>query len=501
MTIESLMYALLTLPLLFSIIAVSGVVRNKYIHILNKFVGTAVGILFIAILFEFDPSQGYAFSIFYLDSLSIILLLTLVVLYVATAWITKGYLLREKNYYKFGRGYLSSSPNLIGRYYALTHAFMWTMIFVISVENLGLMWVGIEATTLVSALLVSFKCTRSALEATWKYIMVCTVGICLALLGTIILYYAQLGGLGSEHALSWTYLSSHALSLDPSFVKLAFLFIFIGYGTKIGLAPMHTWLPDVYSEAPSLISGLLSGALCSCAIYVMMRNLAIIVPVVGVDFVSKIILFFGIITLLIAIPFVLIQRDLKRLLAYSSMENIAIMMLGVGIFSVFSVKAALFHLLNHAFIKFTLFYTAGTIIQEYNTKNIMRIHGMIKETPRTATILLMGMFAILGMPPFGLFVSKFAITFEMFRKGHYVVGTLLVVLVAGVVIGILYHIMRISSDKATLKACGDLFDKTDLLFLGVLLCGSIGTIVAIMQSQLFIDVFDNAAKIVVGGVL
>lgn len=501
MTVESLMYAILTLPFLFSIIALSGIVKNKYIHALNKFIASIVGILFIVLLVKFDPSQSYAFSIFYLDSLSFILLLTIVVLYVATAWVTKGYLLREKKYYNFARGYLSSSPKLIGRYYALTHTFIGTMLFVISVENLGMMWVGIEATTLVSALLVSFKYTRSALEATWKYIMVCTVGICLALLGTIILYYAQLNGVGSENALSWTYLSSNAMSLDPSFVKLAFLFIFIGYGTKIGLAPMHTWLPDVYSEAPSLISGLLSGALCSCAIYVMLRNLAIIVPVVGIAFVSKMILFFGIITLLIAIPFVLIQRDLKRLLAYSSMENIGIMMLGVGIFSVFSVKAALFHLLNHALIKFTLFYTAGTIIQEYNTKNIMRIHGMIKETPRTATILLMGMFAILGMPPFGLFISKFAITFEMFRKGHYVFGALLVILVAGVVIGILYHIMRISSGKASLKACGDLFDKTDLLFLGVLLCGSIGTIFAIMQSEFFIVLFDTAAKIVVGGVI
>ncbi|MEG1914600.1 MAG: proton-conducting transporter membrane subunit [Acidaminococcaceae bacterium] len=489
-----LIYSILALPVIFTVVAMSGLCSNQLLHWLNRLTATAVGILFIKLLLLMPPGNMFISEYFYLDALSLWVLMIVMVLYVAAAWVAKSYLVRENSF-----GYLSRTSTLIGRYYALSQMFGWTMLVVLLLKNVGLMWVGIEATTLISALLVAFKFTRSALEATWKYIMVCTVGICLALLGTTILYYAQLEALGTEKALSWLYLRQHAGELNPALVKLSFLFIFVGYGTKIGIAPMHTWLPDAYSEAPSLTSGLLSGALCSCAIYVLLRNVMIALPAVGTDFILQLLGFFAFLTVAIAVPFVLVQRDIKRLLAYSSMENIGIMLIGLGLFTPVAVAASLLHMFNHALIKFSLFYLAGTVVQEYKTKNMMRIHGMIQETPHTATFLLMGMLGILGLPPFGLFFSKFAILSEMFRQGHYWSGSLLILLLAGILMGILYHVLRMLCGRAKRKAVADLLDHTDMPFLTILLVGSIVVGAGISELTYFNQLLTQAAQLVVGG--
>ena len=291
------------------------------------------------------PSTSRDIAVVVPTEVSMWFLFIVVTLYFMSSLLSKGYLDKEAT-----RGYLKRKNTFIGKYYALFTMFVWTMFLVLVTKNLGLMWVCIEATTLVSALLVSFKHTRGALEAAWKYIMVCTVGICLALLGTIILYYAQLTVLGAVKPLDWLWLKQNAVLLNPNLLRMSFLFIIIGYGTKIGLAPMHTWLPDAYSQAPSLISGLLSGALCACAIYVLMRNLVIIVPAVGIGFILNILYVFAFLTVAIAVPFAIVQRDIKRLLAYSSMENIGIMIIGLAIFTNNSVSAVLLHLFNHGLI-------------------------------------------------------------------------------------------------------------------------------------------------------
>ena len=198
--------------------------------------------------------------------------------------------------------------------------------------------------------------------------MVCTVGICLALLGTILVYYIQLTCVGNNNPLDWLYLAQHVDNIDTGMAKLAFCFLFVGYGTKIGLAPMHAWLPDAHSEAPALTSGLLSGALCICAIYALIRNMIILLPAIGVDFVSGLCLFFGLFTVAMAVPFVLVQRDVKRMLAYSSMENFGLMMAALGLFVPMAAQAMLLHMFNHALVKYSLFYTAGTIMEEFGTK-------------------------------------------------------------------------------------------------------------------------------------
>lgn len=455
---------LLCLPPVCALLALTGMFSNNVLHWLHRLTATAVGVSVGLLASNFNPAEPYIDDYFYVDALSLWVVIIITTLYVAASWTARSYLTREERC-----GVLKGEQLQTGRYFALMQFFCWTMFIVLLVKNLGLMWVAIEATTLISALLISFKFTRAALEATWKYIMVCTVGICLALLGTLVLYYAQLAALGSENALSWVYLHAHADALDPALTKLALLFLVIGYGTKAGMAPMHTWLPDAYAEAPSLTSGMLSGALCSCAIYVLLRNLVILLPTAGNQMMSSMLLFFAVLTVAVAVPFVVVQRDVKRILAYSSMENIGIMVAGIGAFSALSIKAVMLHMYSHAMIKFVLFYIAGTIIQEYQTRNMMRIHGMIKDVPHTATFWLTGMLGILGLPPMGLFFSKFYIMSALFKEDHWVAGSLLIVLLAGVLIGILYHGMRMLCDNAKRQPLGDLLGAIDVPVLALLL--------------------------------
>lgn len=484
---------LLCLPPLCAALALLGRFSNNALHWLHRLTATGVGVAVALLARNFDAAHPYADDYFYIDALSCWTLLIITTLYLAASWTARAYLTREERC-----GVLKGEQLQTGRYFALMQLFCWTMFIVLLVKNLGLMWVAIEATTLISALLISFKFTRAALEATWKYIMVCTVGICLALLGTLVLYYAQLDALGAEKALSWLHLYQNAAALDPSMTKLALLFIVIGYGTKAGMAPMHTWLPDAYAEAPSLTSGMLSGALCSCAIYVLLRNLVIMLPTAGSAMMGGMLLFFAVLTVAVAVPFVVVQRDIKRLLAYSSMENIGIMVAGIGAFSALSLKAVMLHMYSHAMIKFVLFYIAGTVIQEYQTRNMMRIHGMIKDVPHTAAFWLVGMLGILGLPPMGLFFSKFYIMASLFREGHWLAGSLLILLLAGVLIGILYHGMRMLGDSARRAPLGDLLEPMDIAVLAALLVATC-VVGAGFESIPWLNNLLNCAVRVVGG--
>ena len=296
------------------------------------------------------------------------------------------------------------------------------------------------------------------------------------------------------------YLAQHVDNIDTGMAKLAFCFLFVGYGTKIGLAPMHAWLPDAHSEAPALTSGLLSGALCICAIYALIRNMIILLPAIGVDFVSGLCLFFGLFTVAMAVPFVLVQRDVKRMLAYSSMENFGLMMAALGLFVPMAAQAMLLHMFNHALVKYSLFYTAGTIMEEFGTKNMMRIHGMMSQTPRTALFWLLGIVGILGMPPFGIFFSKFFIVFGFFQSEHPWLGILMLVLLAGMLIGILYHVMRMFGGQSKRKHAIELFGVVDSLTLAGLLLFSCVASAGLSQIDVLNTLLQHAAQIVLGGV-
>ena len=287
------------------------------------------------------------------------------------------------------------------------HSFLFTMVLALSVKNMGIMWIAIEATTLASAFLVGFYNHKHALEAAWKYVIICSVGIAIALLGIIFLHLSSIDVLKSQQFLDWTALYDNAKSLKSSIARFAFIFILIGFGTKAGLAPMHTWLPDAHSQAPSPISALLSGVLLNSAMYAIFRTTAIVNRNLGGSvYTGRLLMAVGILSMLTAAIFILTQKDYKRLLAYSSIEHMGIIAVSLGIFTPLSVFGALLHMINHSLTKSMLFLSSGNILQKYNTKQIRKIKGVLKLLPVSGTAFLLGLFAIAGTPALQCFCER-----------------------------------------------------------------------------------------------
>ncbi|HHY28559.1 MAG TPA: hydrogenase 4 subunit F [Desulfitobacterium dehalogenans] len=328
-------------------------------------------------------------------------------------------------------------------YYFWIWMFIATMLWVVSTPNLGLLWVGIEGTTLATALLVGFYREKAAVEAAWKYIVLCTVGISFALLGTMILYAAS--GRVNDYslaALDWRCLVGMASQLDPALVKLGCVFAFIGYGAKVGFVPMHPWLPDAHSQAPSPVSALLSGVLLNCALYAILRwHILVRQTSLGPDFSGKLLLVFGLISLGTMVAFILLQKDIKRLLAYSSVEHMGIIALGFGLGTPLAVWGASFHLILHALTKANLFVAVGRLVQITGTRKIPKIRGVMSLWPYTGGILLMGLLAITGTPPFGTFRSEINIMAGLFQNNHPILGFLTALFLAVIFAGFLYHFL------------------------------------------------------------
>ena len=329
-------------------------------------------------------------------------------------------------------------------YYSLFHVFMFTMLLVGVTNNLGL-WIAIEMTTLVSALLMILYSRKSSIEAAWKYMIICTVGITFALFGTILTYFAAVNILGETgDALNWTSLIAVADQFDPTIMKLAFIFILIGYGTKAGLAPMHTWLPDAHSEAPTPVSALLSGVLLNCAMYGIIRFYTIATKSTGEAFTSNLLIIFGLLSLGIAVPFILLQEDYKRLLAYSSVEHMGIIALGIGFGGVYGIFGAILHMFNHAMTKSLMFFGAGNILLKHETKEIFNVSGVVKSMPATGAMFVVGALAITGSPPFSIFISEFTILASGFSQGHIVAAVLFLLFIIMIFAGFFNNVSRMA---------------------------------------------------------
>jgi hydrogenase-4 component F len=466
--------------------------RTVALKIVNLTGSILTSSLLAVIIYYIGMQGAFHSKMLYVDHLSVVLLIVVAVLTLTSMLFSISYM--EKELFE---GHITI--NMLKRYYGLLNLFIFTMLSVLVVENLGLMWVAVEATTLASALLVAFYFNHSALEAAWKYVMVCTVGICLALLGSIFLYYAQVSVVGAgAQALSWLELKSIGSQMDPTITKLAFIFLLIGYGTKAGLAPMHTWLPDAHSQAPSPVSGLLSGALLSCAIYAIIRNLMVVQTVLQRDFLQYLLIGFGVFSIAIALPFILVQHDLKRLLAYSSVEHMGIIVLGIGISTPLAIYGALLHIINHAIAKSTLFYLAGVITQEYKTKSIMRIRGLIRTMPLLGTMFMMTVLVITGTPPFSIFVSKFIIIWASFIDGRFILGASVLLLLAGIFAGMMYYCMAmVFSGKPKHNNFSGSIGKPALMSMILSVCL---LIVAGLYVPPWLDIIlKRAASVVMGG--
>ncbi|MBI2067572.1 MAG: NADH dehydrogenase FAD-containing subunit [Deltaproteobacteria bacterium] len=292
--------------------------------------------------------------------------------------------------------------------------FLAAMTLVTVTSHIGLLWVAIEATTLASAPLIYYHRHHQALEAAWKYLLICSVGIALAFLG---IFFTAVAAKGTGIHLFVSSLSAQAGSMDPRWLRIGFLLVLVGFGTKVGLAPLHNWLPDAHSEAPSPVSALLSGALLNCAFLGILRFYQILIAAGLAEFAQKLLILLGLISLFVAALFISGQRDYKRMLAYSSIEHMGILALAVGIGADF---AGLLHAVNHSLTKALLFLVAGQILILYRTKIASDVHGLLKTIPPTGFLWVFGGLAIIGTPPFSLFVSEFLILKAGLARGHFV---------------------------------------------------------------------------------
>jgi hydrogenase-4 component F len=320
-------------------------------------------------------------------------------------------------------------PKQLRQYQAFINLFIFSMLLAVSANNVAVMWIAIEATTIFSALLIPLLRTKGSVEASWKYILIGSVGIALAFAGTVLGYFdfVTLSG-RAENALNWPVLLANAPALHPEVMKLAFAFLLVGYGTKAGIAPMHTWKPDAYGEAPAPLVALMSSALFAVAMYAIVRWKVVADAAIKDHYADHLLLALGMLSLLIAAFSIVLARNYKRMLAYSSVEHTGLICLGLGL-GPLGVFAALLHLVNHTAAKSLMFFLVGNIERKYGSPLIRQVHGLLKVMPWTGAMFAAGLMALMGLPPFGLFISEFALFRAGFATHHYwLMGTALLLL-------------------------------------------------------------------------
>ena len=367
----------------------------------------------------------------YVDTLGVIFVALIGLVGFITGLYSIGYMGHEQR-----EGHITIAQ--LCNYYGIFNLFAFTMLLAATANNIIMMWVAIEATTLGSAFLVGFYGKRSSLEAVWKYIIICTVGVAFGLYGVVLVYSNAANALPQPgDAAYWTVLLQHAQLLDPTLTKLAYVFVLIGFGTKAGLFPMHAWLPDAHSEAPSPISALLSAVLLNCAMLVVLRFTMLVSKTIGPEFPQTLLIIFGVMSIAVAAFFIVVQRDIKRLLAYSSVENMGLIALALGIGGPLGVLAGLLHTINHSLAKALLFCGSGNVLLKYGSPHMDKVRGLLKVAPLTGVMLAAGALAIGGVPPFNIFVSEFMLVTAGLKLGHGVlivfVLLLLTVVLAGLV--------------------------------------------------------------------
>jgi hydrogenase-4 component F len=369
------------------------------------------------------------------DDLAVVFLLLIGLLSVAVSVATVGWMRQE-----LARGQMREDR--LRYYFALVHGFVATMLVTVLSDNLGILWIAMEGTTLTSALLVGFHGDRHGLEAAWKYIIVTTIGISFGLFGTVLVYGAAVHAQGGVFAgaMNWSSISAIAGRLDPGIVRIAFIFVMVGYGTKAGLAPLHMWLPDAHSQAPTPVSALLSGALIKCALFGIIRFHTIARDACGPEFSHGLLLLFGLVSVVVATPFIIVQHDLKRLLGYHSVEHVGIIALGLGFGGRLGTYGALLHVINHGVTKALVFLVAGDAIGRYGTRDMRLMKGFLGIAPIAGTLLLMGAFSLAGTPPFSIFVSEVLVIQAGIAAGRLVPVAVFLVMVVIIFAGLVHHV-------------------------------------------------------------
>ncbi|WP_373100475.1 MULTISPECIES: hydrogenase 4 subunit F [Pasteurellaceae] len=426
----------------------------------------------------------------YIDSLAAIFIGLIGIVGVLAGIYSIGYINTEA-----ARGHIDTKGYTL--YYGFLHLFFFTMLVSVTTNNLILMWVGIEATTLSSAFLVGTYKQRTSLEAAWKYIIICSVGVAFGLYGTI-LTFSDANSLLSDptQAIFWSAINQQAGGLNATLMHLAFVFILIGFGTKCGLFPMHTWLPDAHSEAPSPVSAILSAVLLNCAMLVVLRYYILVSKAVGPAYPQTLLLVFGLLSVAVAALFIIIQSDIKRLLAYSSVENMGLISFAFGLGGPLGMFAGLLHTINHSLAKTLLFCVSGNILLKYNTRDMNRISGLWRVAPVSAVLFAAGALALGGIPPFNVFVSEFSIVAAGIyaEKGWLVV--LCLILLTIVLAGLAMMVLKIVLGKRPEQIEAGETDSMSLIVMAILLLLMLGMGLYIAEPVL--QLLTNAAGILLG---
>ncbi len=361
-----------------------------------------VALLIVRRVFITGPTAA-ARGWFYVDALSAYHLCVMMLVFVASSVYAWSYFLKEADAGRIARRGLH-------QFAGLWCGALAAMSLVLISNNLGIMWVGIEATTLLTAFLICIPVKPASLEAMWKYLIICSIGVAFAFLGTLMVA-ASAGGLhlNPSDTLLWTKLRQGAASLNPMLLKTGFLCLLVGYGTKAGLAPMHSWLPDAHSQAPAPVSGIFSGFMLNAALYCVMRYVPIVETTTGnAGWSLQLLALFGLVSIIVAAAFIIFQHDVKRLLAYHSVEHIGIITLGFGLGGL-GIFAALFHTLNHSICKTLSFFAAGRLGQTYGTHNMKKMSGSLRSAPVWGSGLFGSILVLIGIAPFAMFMSEFQI--------------------------------------------------------------------------------------------
>ena len=421
---------------------VKGRRAMEIIHLLSALGGFAAAVMLVAEVLLNGQASFWNGNLF-ADPLSALVALLIAFVYLACAPYAIGYhRTDERNQVFEPRSQLMK----LRKYYALTPLLAFSMFLVAVASNLGVMWVALEGTTLSSIFLVTYYGRPTSLEAAWKYAMIGGVGLSMALFGTILTYYAAHQALGAESmsALSWPVLAASAAKFDHTVMRLAFILALLGYGTKAGLAPMHTWKPDAYSEAPTPVAALMAAAVLNCALYALARFYVLAVRCLGPSFPSQLLMLFGLLSIGIAVPFILVQRSFRRLLAYSSIDHGGIMVLGLGFGGVLGPMGMLLHMVFHSVTKPLLFFCAGNAQQQIGHDSLKKTPGGLLHTlPVSGPVFLLSTLAVTGTPPFSLFQSEFMILRAGFAARHVGLSMLFVTLLVAIFAGFFYHIAQL----------------------------------------------------------
>lgn len=378
------------------------------------------------------------------DSLSLIFLLGTCFLYATVGVYSVGYLADEERVVRTqSADQQARFARHSARFYVGLNAFAWSMICAPLVNGLALLWIAVEITTVISALLVALDDTEGATEAAWKYVLIASSGLGIGLLATIFMYYAGAQVLGQSYDLSFDPLIAAADHAPHTPVRLAFVLAVVGYGTKVGFFPVHTWLPDAHAEAPTPVSALLSGSLLAVSFYAILRYYQITIAALGPRFPQMVLLVFGVLSLLLAALYLLEQRDIKRLLAYSSVEHMGILAIGVSFGVPIALSGVLLHVLAHAAAKGNAFMGAGVLVRKFGTKELARMADGIGVLPWSGPLFLIAVLALSAMPPFGLFRSEFQIVSGGFAHPRNAAAAALVCLVTLAFLGLTLATTRI----------------------------------------------------------